>query len=96
MSDRKPLWRDAASVITAFIVVVSFIMIGFFDLIAQAIFNKTHVEIDEGWMAAMLSLASAAFGYLVGKRKSDERSSFSDRPLCESCPIRSYVRRVSD
>ena len=89
MSDRKPLWRDAASVITAFIVVIAFICIGFIDLVAQAVFDKTHVQIDEGWMAAMLSLASAAFGYLVGKRKSDDHNAI-DRPLCSSCPLRQY------
>lgn len=94
MADRykepPPLWRDAAGVFTAFIVVASFVAIGFIEMIAEIAFGIV-INIDAGWMAAMLSLASAAFGFLIGKRSGTRILGF-DRPLCSTCPIRDQIK----
>lgn len=64
---KQPIpFKDAAGSITAFIVVLSFIAIGFVQGLGNAAFGAT-ITMPESWSAAMLSLASAALGYLIGK-----------------------------
>lgn len=63
-----PMWRELLGAVIAFVIVVSFISIGFIDFIAHGVFEiNENVEFNAGWLSAMLSLASTAFGYLVGK-----------------------------
>lgn len=65
-SDAKPA-REYAGVLTAFIVVIAYVGIGFSTMMAQLIFG-VEVSLPEDWRSAMLSLASAALGYLIGKK----------------------------
>lgn len=80
--DDKPLWREVAGLTTAFIIVLAFVAIGFMDFFSHAWLGvQTEIEFDAGWMAAMLSLASTAFGYMVGKQTSGKQSK-GTCPLC--------------
>jgi len=78
--DTKPA-REYAGVLTAFIVVVSYVGIGFSTMAAQLIFG-VEVSLPEDWRSAMLSLASAALGYLIGKKieasGSDDAEGYSE------------------
>lgn len=69
-SDHSPAsFREYAGVLAAFIVVMAFVAIGFLQMAANVLLEKV-VSIPESWMAAMLSLASAAIGFLIGKQSS--------------------------
>lgn len=81
-NEEKPLWREVAGLITAFVIVASFVAIGFMDFFSHAWFGvDSEVEFDAGWMAAMLSLASTAFGYMVGKQTIDKKQ----KGICPVC-----------
>jgi hypothetical protein len=58
-------FREYAGILIAFVVVASFIGIGFTGMLTQVLLDKV-IEIPPDWMAAMLSLASAALGFLIG------------------------------
>ncbi len=60
-------FREYAGTLVATIIVVSFIAIGFVQ-IGVVVFHGSSVSIPGDWMAAMLSLASAALGFLIGKQ----------------------------
>lgn len=64
--DTKPA-REYAGVLIASIVVISYIAIGFSAMFSQIVFG-VEVKQPEDWRSAMLSLASAALGYLIGKQ----------------------------
>lgn len=63
----RPALKDAAGVAMAFIVVLSYVGIGFVQT-AAAVLLGVEVKMPPDWMAAMLSLASAALGFLIGKQ----------------------------
>lgn len=69
MSD-KPHFKEYAGVMTAFLVVLAYVGIGFVQT-AVTVTTGTSVSLPGDWMAAMLSLSSAALGYLIGKQPSD-------------------------
>lgn len=60
-------FRDTAAAFTAFLVVIAFIAIGFLTMGTEVI-TGLKVTAPGDWLAAMLSLASAALGYLIGKQ----------------------------
>lgn len=60
-------FREYAGTLTAFIICISYIAIGFVQ-IAVSVFHGASITIPGDWMSAMLSLASAALGYLIGKQ----------------------------
>lgn len=62
-------FKENAGVATAMIVVLSFVGIGYLKM-AESILLSKVVETPDDWSAAMLSLASAALGYLIGRRSS--------------------------
>jgi len=59
--------RDYAGVMVCSITVVSFISIGFV-IMAIKVTGSSDVAPPGEWMAAMLSLASTALGFLAGQR----------------------------
>lgn len=61
----KP-FREWAGVLCAFIVVMAFTSLGFVQMFIQVTTGAIIVS-PADWNAAMLSLASAALGYLIGK-----------------------------
>lgn len=65
--DSQNHFREWAGVLCAFIVVMSYVAIGFVQVFVQ-ITTGTPATIPGDWGAAMLSLASAALGYLIGKQ----------------------------
>ena len=73
--------RDYAGVMVCSVTVLSFISIGFIMMFIKVAMNS-DVSPPGEWLAAMLSLASTALGFLAGQRsgamgskKSDERKS---------------------
>lgn len=66
MADRLH-FREYAGVLTAFVVVLSYVGIGFVQT-AVVVGASQSLEMPKDWMAAMLSLASAALGFLIGKQ----------------------------
>lgn len=61
------MWRDAAGVLVASIVVLAYVGVGFVVVLVQVLFGVT-ATFPESWNSAMLSLASAALGYLIAKK----------------------------
>jgi len=59
-------FREYAGVLTAFLTVIAFVLIGFAQMLAE-LFLGSKITAPPDWMAAMLSLASAALGFLIGK-----------------------------
>ena len=77
-SERDPVThrvRNAAGVVCSFIVVCAFAATGFIDVILTYALG-TEIEFPGDWMAAMLSLASASLGFLIGK---------ADKPQSRRC-----------
>ena len=66
----KSHFKESAGVLCAFIVVMAFIAIGFLQMTGKVLFG-VEVTMSEAWGAAMLSLASAALGFLIGKDTSN-------------------------
>lgn len=65
---RDPVnFREYAGTLTAVVIVIAFIGIGFVQ-VGVVVWRGTPVTVPGDWMAAMLSLASAALGYLIGKQ----------------------------
>lgn len=60
-------FREYAGALIAFIICLAFIAIGFTTM-AINVFHGATVQVPGDWMAAMLSLASAALGFLIGKQ----------------------------
>lgn len=67
LEDDRPLWRELIGMIAAVLILFSFVAIGFIQFFAHGARTDDLVNFDAGWLSAMLSLASTAFGYLVGK-----------------------------
>lgn len=67
MEQNPANFREYAGALIAFIIVIAFVSIGFVQL-AIVVFHGTSVPAPQDWMAAMLSLASAALGFLIGKQ----------------------------
>lgn len=62
-------FKENAGVATAMLVVGAFVGIGY-SKIVEALVTGRGIEVPDDWMAAMLSLASAAIGYLFGRGRS--------------------------
>lgn len=62
-------FREYAGVLVAFIVVLAFVAIGYIQ-VAIVLYRGVAITIPGDWMAAMLSLASTALGFLIGKQLS--------------------------
>lgn len=76
----KPALKDAAGVAMAFIVVLSYVGIGFVQT-AAAVLLGVEVKMPPDWMAAMLSLASAALGFLIGKQTAPQMPNNAVLPM---------------
>jgi hypothetical protein len=63
----KAPFREYAGVMTAFMVVLAYVTIGFVSMIS-GLLGLGPVSAPADWSAAMLSLASAAMGFLIGKQ----------------------------
>jgi hypothetical protein len=64
---RDSTYRETAGIITATICVISFIGIGFVQ-VAVFVVTGVAVTFPSDWQAAMLSVSSAALGFLVGSQ----------------------------
>jgi hypothetical protein len=62
----KPLWRDAASALAAFIVIAAFGAYGFVAVGFDAMLG-VKVIFPPAWETTMGNLAMAALGFLIGK-----------------------------
>lgn len=60
-------FKETAAAFTAFLVVLAFVAIGFLVMGAEALAG-IKISAPGDWLAAMLSLASAALGFLIGKQ----------------------------
>lgn len=85
-------FRDAAGIFAAFLIVAAFVASGPIETFLTAT-TGVQIALPEWWRVAMVSLASAAFGYLIGKRMTSFKTGF-DRPLCKSCPIREQIAQA--
>lgn len=68
-NNRAMILRDYAGVLVCSITVISFIAVGFMVMFAKLVFASDASPPGE-WLAAMLSLASTALGFLAGQRRS--------------------------
>lgn len=66
---QKPPFKEGAGVLCAFLVVLAFVAIGFATMTCKVVLG-IDVTVPGDWSAAMLSLASAALGFLIGKNDS--------------------------
>lgn len=62
----KPLWRDAASALSAFVVIAAFGAYGFVAVGFDAMIG-VKVTFPPAWETTMGNLAMAALGFLIGK-----------------------------
>jgi hypothetical protein len=60
--------KEWAAVIVASFVVIAFVVAGFTQAIFGAVYG-TPIQFGSDWFAAMLSLSSAAVGWLMGKKQ---------------------------
>jgi hypothetical protein len=60
--------KEWAAVIVASFVVIAFVAAGFTQAVFSAVYGKPIV-FGSDWFAAMLSLSSAAVGWLMGKKQ---------------------------
>jgi hypothetical protein len=65
--------REKVGVHVAAFIVIAFVAIGF-AYVAVYVLAGTKIEFPPDWNAAMLSLASAALGYLIGKQSTSPSS----------------------
>jgi hypothetical protein len=79
------LWRDAAGVLVASIIALSYVAIGFADVTAQ-IFLATKVAFPESWLAAMLSLSSVALGFLLKTKIDQDKADTAEYDPRTNCP----------
>lgn len=82
-------FKEVAGVLCAFLVVMAFVLIGFSQM-ATTIMLGTTISAPSDWMAAMLSLASAALGFLIGKNVQQEQES-ANGDLAASDPYASQT-----
>lgn len=67
MAAPKLPFKETAAAFTAFLVVLAFVSIGFITMGVEAVLGVKIVAPGD-WLAAMLSLASAGLGFLIGKQ----------------------------
>jgi len=87
-------WKDYAGIAVCSITVLSFIAIGFIIMAAKT--AGVEMAPPGDWMAAMLSLASTALGWLAGQKSSKESEAapvsapvergVAPADLCDTCP----------
>lgn len=63
--------REWAGIVVASFIVIAFVIAGFVQALMTAVYGVT-VSFGSDWFAAMLSLSSAAVGWLMGKRPTNE------------------------
>lgn len=73
--------REWAGVFIASVVVIAYVGIGFASVLVF-LFTGTEIKFPDDWKSAMLSLASAAMGYLIGKSRGD--STTTQSPVVET------------
>lgn len=79
--------RARASTVVCSIVIISFIAIGFVTLFSKIILNIS-VDPPGEWLAAMLSLASTALGFLAGDKN-------KEKPMCQCQPNVTNCTKIS-
>lgn len=85
-------WKDYAGIAVCSITVLAFIAIGFIIMAAKT--AGVEMAPPGDWMAAMLSLASTALGWLAGQKGSKDPGpappaptvSPNDGGTCAACP----------
>ena len=86
-------WKDYAGIAVCSITVLAFIAIGFVIMIGKM--ANMDMAPPGDWMAAMLSLASTALGWLAGQKSTKETETPELPPAaqyqdnshsCDSCP----------
>jgi hypothetical protein len=83
-------WKDYAGIAVCSVTVLSFIAIGFIIMFTK--FLGVDMSPPGDWMAAMLSLASTALGWLAGQKGSSETQPQPkvdapvDGGVCATCP----------
>ncbi len=85
-------WKDYAGIAVCSVTVLSFIAIGFIIMFTK--FLGVEMSPPGDWMAAMLSLASTALGWLAGQKSTSDAQQQQqpkvDAPteagVCPTCP----------
>lgn len=87
--------REWAAIIIASFIVIAFVVAGFVQALMSAIYGVT-VSFGSDWFAAMLSLSSAAVGWLMGKRPNEAQhpatSSMIDTQTVDSVNINTTAK----
>ena len=92
MTVKPAPFREYAGVLCAFVVVTAFIATGFLQMASEAVFG-IKVTAPPDWSAAMLSLASAALGFLIGKQSTGPTANGDSLPpVMES--VRTEIRET--
>ena len=78
-------WKDYAGIAVCSVTVLAFIAIGFIIMAAKT--AGVDINPPGDWMAAMLSLASTALGWLAGQKGSRESESIPSPPVEKTLPI---------
>lgn len=81
--------KSTISALVCAIIIVAFLAVGFAVMLAQ--FFGKPVEIPGEWLAAMLSLASTALGFLAGEKKGDN----NNKCRCQNCCSYNGVKHTS-
>jgi hypothetical protein len=92
-SKKTSTWKDYAGIAVCSVTVLSFIAVGFIIMFTK--FLGVELSPPGDWMAAMLSLASTALGWLAGQKGSVETQPQPlPRPepapnsdICPTCPF---------
>jgi hypothetical protein len=79
--------RERVGVLVAAFIVIAFIAIGFVH-VTTYIVTGTKIDFPPDWNAAMLSLASAALGFLIGKQTTSSSTPVTVTTDPSSAPLR--------
>lgn len=88
-------FREYAGALCAFIIVMAFVAIGFV-VMAIVVTTGTSVTVPGDWMAAMLSLASAALGFLIGKQTTSPNTATVTVPVGDTVTTATKVTSTAE
>jgi hypothetical protein len=83
------MFRDYAGVMVCSITVLSFISIGFLIMFVKVVGGGDASPPGE-WLAAMLSLASTALGFLAGQKSESMKSNHTEELKSNRCPCANH------
>lgn len=73
MDQSKDTFRERAGVITAFVVVLCFIGLGFVQFFTFT-YKGVTITFDSDWKISLYGMASIAFGFLIGSKNNQQQN----------------------